>query len=149
MKYPKQWLAWIAKLLPTQKAHGDHAVQVGKVSGVLHVDHSTHSHTQHNNHVTIIQSHKVHPMRAAYVSPVAAQPTANFKPQGLAPLPDCADVLRRMDKLRHRTRVLDFMDREFGTRLVIDLTPEQLFRTSKYLDVVLQDPRNLKTRRRQ
>lgn len=54
-----------------------------------------------------------------------------------------------MEKLRDRTRVLDFMVREFGTRMVNQLTPDQHYRLSRYLDAVLQDRRNLKARRRQ
>lgn len=145
----KQLLSWIAGLLPTQKVRGDQAMQIGRVHGRVHVDRSTHHHTQHNNHVTIIQAPCVEPVRAGQVVQPAVHPVADAKPHGLISSADCAAVLRRMEKLRDRTRVLDFMVREFGTRMVNQLTPDQHYRLSRYLDAVLQDRRNLKARRRQ
>ncbi|GAB6454944.1 hypothetical protein bcgnr5379_63350 [Bacillus cereus] len=49
-----------------------------------------------------------------------------------------------MGQLRDRIAVLNFMEDQFGTRMVIHLKPEQLYRLNRYLDVVLRDPRNVK-----
>lgn len=46
-------------------------------------------------------------------------------------------ALRRLDKVPNRVAILDFMEREFGTRMVIHLKSEQLYRLNRYLDVVL------------
>lgn len=95
-------------------AHGD------VVSSVSHL-------TQHTHYVTVIQTS-------------ASEGGNTRKPSSS----EQSAVLRRLDQLRDRARVLDFMDREFGSRMVIHLTPEQLYRLNRYLDVVLRDPRNIK-----
>lgn len=152
----KELLSWMTRLLPTQKVRGDHAMQIGKVHGRVHVDRSTHHHTQHHNHVTIIQAHScatVYPAHPAQPTPqsaprTAAQPVVIDRPPNVAAPGACSATLSRMNLLRDRTRVLDFMEREFGTRMVIQLTSEQLYRLDRYLDVVLSDRRNLKVIRK-
>lgn len=106
---------------------GSGNVQVGYAAGNVssRVSHHTHSHA----HVTVIHA--------------SAQAPAN-EPQSRKPTSaEHSAVLRRMDKLRDRVAVLGFMEREFGTRMVIHLKSEQLFRLNRYLDVVLQDARNV------
>ena len=46
---PRQWLRWLARLLPQQTAHGDHAIQIGQVQGEaqVHIDRATHITHQH------------------------------------------------------------------------------------------------------
>lgn len=127
---PKQFLAWPGKLLPRQKVVGDGAIQIGLVTGSaqVHIDKGTHY------HITVIQRFVHGP--------------AN-EPQARNPSPsEHSAVLRRIGQLRDRVAVLDFMAREFGTRMVIHLRSEQLFRLNRYLDVVLRDARNVKTQRR-
>lgn len=144
----KQLLSWIARLRPTQKVKGDHAIQTGTVHGRLHVDRSTHHHTQHNNHITIVQAASIPPVRPNHPAPPIAPRLVENSPAPLASSAACAAALKKLDQLRDRSRVLDFMEREFGTRMVIHLTSEQLYRLDRYLDVVLKDRRNLKTTRR-
>lgn len=47
-------------------------------------------------------------------------------------------VLRLMDEVPDRIAVLDFMEREFATRMVIELKPVQLYRLRRYVEVVLK-----------
>lgn len=82
----------------------------------------------HNTHVTVIQ----------------AQPDASLMPSSM----EQSAVLRKMDQLRDRLSVLEFMDVQFGTRMVIHLRTDQLFRLSRYLDVILRDPRNVRRPRK-
>lgn len=108
---------------------GSHNLLVGQAGGdvVSQVNNYTH------HHVTVIQT----PLQAPANEPQAMKPS----PSGQSA------ALRRMDSLRNRVAVLDYMEREFGTRMVIHLKSEQLFRLNRYLDVVLRDPRNVKTKR--
>lgn len=46
------------------------------------------------------------------------------------------DVLRQISGLPDEAVALDFMHREFGTRMVVDLGPEQLYRVRKYVEAV-------------
>lgn len=48
-----------------------------------------------------------------------------------------SQVLALMDCLPDRIAVLDFMDREFGTRMVVDLDSRELFRLRRYVEVIL------------
>lgn len=126
---------------------GDSNVQVGHAGGdvrVINVGSLVQHHAQHHSHITIIQ--------APNLAPAAMQPDAAGMRQD-APIAGSVNkptsheqsaVLRRMDQLRDRVQVLDFMEREFGTRMVIHLKAEQLFRLNRYLDVVLRDARNAK-----
>lgn len=47
------------------------------------------------------------------------------------------EVLDMMDRVPDRITVLKFMEREFATRMVIDLHPSQLYRLRRYLEVVI------------
>lgn len=164
---PKQLLAWLRKLLPRQKVVGDEAIQIGQLQGnaQVHVDKSTHHHhapVQHQHHVTVMSgvghgnvqvgsaggnvvSQHITIIQAPSMAPAAhcADRTGlrpNTPPAGPATQPTSIEqsaTLRRMGKLRDRVQVLDFMEREFGTRMVIHLKTEQLFRLNRYLDVVL------------
>jgi hypothetical protein len=51
--------------------------------------------------------------------------------------PEQKRVLRMLDSLVNRITVLDFMEREFGTRMVIELKPAQVYRVQKYIEVIL------------
>lgn len=50
---------------------------------------------------------------------------------------DQSQVLALMDHLPDRIAVLDFMDREFCTRMVVELDPIQLYRLRRYVEVIL------------
>lgn len=109
---PKQWLAWLRRLLPKQEVHGDNAIQVGKVGGHVTVVHLT----QHITH-------------APPESP--KRPASNVTPAH-------KDALARMKPLAEpaRVRVLEFMRREFGTTMVIELNEHQVYRLRKYVEAV-------------
>lgn len=108
---------------------GSNNLQVGYAGGnvVSRVSHHQHTHT----HVTVIH----------------AQAPAN-EPQVRKPSSaEQSATLRRLDQLRDRIAILDFMERRFDTRMVINLKSEQLNLLNMYLDTVMEDPRNLKNPR--
>ena len=116
MRVLPKWLAkLIARLLPKQENSGEHSVLVGKAGGDVTVVHFT----QHVHH------------RA---QGSAAESTADRSP--LHRTPQQVEVLRLMRGLKNRIPVLDFMDREFGTRMVIELTPVQLYRVKRYVETI-------------
>lgn len=47
------------------------------------------------------------------------------------------EVLRLMERVPDRIAILDFMEREFRTRMVIELSPKQTFRLRRYVEVVV------------
>lgn len=46
------------------------------------------------------------------------------------------EVLQLMRRVPSQAAVLDFMQREFGTRTVINLQPAQLFRVRRYVETI-------------
>lgn len=106
---------------------GSGNMQVGSAHGdvINHVNHST----RHVSHITIVQAQAplTPKLERAVAKPTSAEQSA---------------ALRRLDQLRNKVPVLDFMEREFSTRMVIHLNSEQLYRLHKYLDAVMRDPRN-------
>lgn len=109
---PKQLWALIARLLPKQENSGSGSIQVGKAGG----------------NVTIMNI-------TQHVAPVAL-----VAPQVRSRAPATADhrqVLALMDHLPDRIPVLDFMEREFSTRMVIHLDAPQLYRLRRYVEVIL------------
>ena len=97
----------VGKLFLTkQSAQGPDAVQVGQVQGNL----------------TIVQHATINQLIEPEVS-------KELKAEQ-------SSVLRMLDRTRNRQAILDFMDRQFGTRKVIELQPSQLFRLRRYLETV-------------
>lgn len=47
-------------------------------------------------------------------------------------------VLDLMKQLENRVAVLEFMQREFGTKMVKELQPAELFRLRRYVEVVIE-----------
>lgn len=118
---PKQLLAWIRQLLPKQKNTGSGAVQVGKAGGDVTVVNLTQHITQHLSHLH---------------AGSGLSPAAPIRRQAN---PAQREVLCLMMKLAEREgAVLDFMQREFGTRIVIDLNEAQLYRVRRYVEVSLK-----------
>ena len=109
---PKWFQRFVRRLLPIQKSSGHGAVQVGKVDGQV----TTVNLTQH------IYA----PVHRPVAVPAPAAVTAGHK-----------DVLNLMRHLPNRIAVLDFMEREFGTRMVIELNTLQVKRLRRYVEVVL------------
>ena len=58
--------------------------------------------------------------------------------------PEHGAVLDLMKQLENRVSVLEFMQREFGTKMVKELQPSELFRLRRYVEVVIE---NSSTRR--
>ena len=58
--------------------------------------------------------------------------------------PVVSEVLAAMDELEkpERINVLNFLDREFGTRMVRDLHGRQLFRALRYVEAILNRKRS-------
>lgn len=146
----REMMQWLLKLLPKQKMHdtGHGNVQAGQVGGDLH-----HTHAVYNIYMVSSEA----PKQAASSGPEATQD--ELRPDVISPAlapaleataqpnrPDSQQhsaTLARMDLLQYRARitVLEFMSREFKTKLVIELQTEELFRLNRYLDRVLSNPR--------
>ncbi len=151
---PKQLLAWLAKLLPKQKVRGDRAIQVGRVDGDLNTDHSTHHHTarfaqsgcvgtgaMHMGHVSGVQNvTQVHHHFYAPVETERVTHPSSAAPPAVRPATTAAQVLALLDLLPEpvRFKVLDFMRENFGTAMVIELQPHQLYRTRRYVETIHQ-----------
>lgn len=114
---PKQLLAWIARWLPKQSNQGDGAVQIGKAGGNVTT-----------SHVTIVNFNHHHNVQSP-----PPQDEARKAPQAT---PQQKEVLKMIRRLPNGHAVLNFMEREFGTRMVIQLNPAQLSRVRKYIEVV-------------
>ena len=116
---PRQWLRWLARLLPQQTAHGDHAIQIGQVQGEaqVHIDRATHITHQH--------------FYAAPPAPEAANAQRMSSEQRA--------VLTAMQRLpRHKYNlVLEFMRRELGTAMVNQVQGErELHRLRRYVQTI-------------
>ena len=137
-------MQWLLKLLPQQKMHenGSGSLQAGRVEGDLH-----HSHTQAVYNIFMMAGDT-----AQTQGPIKPAEPENSQAQTVQAvvMPESAEqsaTLRRMGYLRNRITVLNFMEREFGTRMVIHLRPEQLKRVNLYLDAVMRNPDALKPER--
>lgn len=120
---PKWLQKLIAPRIHQQSSSGPGCMQIGKVEGAVTNVHLT-------QHIYGPRKNDMH--QRAQSQPLRQQLTrsthANVTPR---------EVLARMDKLPDRIAVLDFMEREFQTRMVIDLEPAQLYRLKRYVEVVL------------
>lgn len=125
MQLIPKWLRdWIAQLMPRQHSSGSSAMHMGHVSG------------------SVQQQVHQHFYAAAQPAQDAAAPTptpAVVRPPSGA-TPEQKQVLTLMKPLPEpvRIRVLDFMRREFGTALVIELQPDQVYRVRRYVEVIHQ-----------
>lgn len=118
---PRQLMAWIRRLLPQQKNTGSGAVQIGKAGGDVTV-------------VNITQH-----IAPPYILASGLSPAANTTPTKRQANHAQREVLLLMKQLNEREGlVLDFMQREFATRRVIELNDAQLFRVRRYVEVSLQ-----------
>lgn len=98
-------------LMPRQSNKGGGSVQVGRLNG----------------NVTVINHHHARsPARGNRASAAGRRAT-----------PAQREVLELLNRVPDRIAVLNFMEREFGTRLVIDLEADQLFRVKRYVQAVL------------
>lgn len=120
---PRQWLAWLARLLPQQKVWGNDAVQVGRLQGGLHMDRSTHSSSA--VHVTQVTHQHF------YAAPGAPTDSARLSPEQRAVFA----LMKRLPPRDYR-KVLAFMRREFETALVHQLGARQLYRLRRYVETM-------------
>jgi hypothetical protein len=120
---PKQLLAWLRQLLPKQKNSGSGVVQVGKAGDVTVVNITNH--TMHMPHIHANAGHRLSPV-----------PVSTPKRQATTAQREVLDMMKLLDE--REGLVLDFMQREFGTRRVIDLTDAQLYRVRRYVEVSLK-----------
>ncbi|MDD5479674.1 hypothetical protein [Rhodoferax sp.] len=101
----------ISRVMPAQHSSGNGAIQIGKMGGGV-----TNVHlTQH--------------IYRAPASPAAHQYAGK----------DVRLVLALLDQVPDRIAVLDFMEREFGTRMVIELSAPQVYRVRRYAEVILKN----------
>lgn len=119
-----KWLgALLARLLPRQKAQGDSASQFGRVAG----------------NVTIVHLTQHLPAPTPEPMPPALEPARPVRAPGVA-----NDEQRQVLQLIRRlpsstaTAVHDFMQREFGTRVVVHLQPAQLYRVRRYVETIIK-----------
>ena len=128
MRELKKWLArLISRLMPTQTSSGAGAIQIGKMGGGV-----TNVHlTQHIYYPPETHRADVPPIRVA-------RPDRRVRPR-----PPHKEVQRQvlalLDQVPDRIAVLDFMAREFGTRMVIELDGRQLYRLRRYVEVILKN----------
>ncbi|TXT39200.1 MAG: hypothetical protein FD135_2350 [Comamonadaceae bacterium] len=120
MRELKKWLAkLISRLMPTQISSGNGSMQIGKIDGNV-----THVHlTQHIYSPPPIHMSRPDRRDGARHSIADAQ----------------KQVLALMDHVPDRIVVLDFMAREFKTKMVIELDAQQLYRLRRYVEVVLKN----------
>lgn len=103
---PKQLWAMLAKLLPKQKVQGDGAIQVGKVGGNVTIVHVTQS-----------------------------PESSDTKPVSLTTA-EQREVLGLIRRLRNNESVFVWMEKSFGTRMVMDLKPSEVMRTRRYVETI-------------
>lgn len=109
---------------------GDGAIHIGQLAGPV-------------TNVQLTQ----HIYARSFPAPLAATPQPCTPPPPPPPqpvqrppsaTPAQRDVLFLMQKLPDRIAVLDFMEREFNTRMVIELQPVQVYRLRRYVEVILK-----------
>ena len=138
MRAIPKWLPkWIAHLLPSQRNSGDGVVQIGKMGG--------------GNVVTIVHltlppvPTPVPTPAPAPVPPASAKPVARLVPPAALPArptgvanEEQRHVLHLIRQVPYPTAVHEFMQREFGTHMVIHLQPPQLYRVRRYVEKIIQ-----------
>lgn len=134
-------LSALKRLRPQQQNTGAGSVQVGKAAGnvkVVNVNRQdvTHQHVQVHHHF-YAPPPAVRPDVADARVATAAPPAPTAPQRGnVPPLSEVhREVLALMDPLPKKTRmgVLDFMNREFGTRMVKELDPHAVRRLRLYV----------------
>lgn len=78
-------------------------------------------------HITVVNIHVHAPSHAPPLHGNARASTAHRR------------ALTLLDQVPDRIAVLDFMEREFGTRMVIELDTRQLYRLRRYVEVILKN----------
>ena len=127
---PRQWLRWLARLLPQQKVQGDNAVQVGKVQGGLHTDRSTHSSAVH------VVQHVTHQHFYAGAQAPRPAPDAASAPRMSSEQRVVFTAMQRLPRHKYNL-VLEFMRRELGTGMVNQVQgARELHRLRRYVQTI-------------
>ena len=128
---PKWLRDWIAQLKPSQHSSGAGAVQIGQVHGGVSNSQTSH----HVMKVTHIHNHHYQAPPPSPPKPLRpSEMPAHLRPRstkGHAELFVLLTSMRPNDQ-----KVLEFMEREFGSHMVIDLDEAQLYRTRRYAEAV-------------
>lgn len=136
----------LKSLQPKFKNTGAGAVQIGKAGGSVHIGNTTRHEVTHvhlTQHI-VYGPPAASPVRrsASVLDICGAHPngqSASPQPSKLGRYANEAqrEVLRMLVSIGTKeTAVLDFMEREFGTRKVIDLQDAQLHRTRRYVETI-------------
>ncbi len=122
----RELLAWLkglmTSLMPKQKMEGDGGVMIGKVDGC--VSQVTH------NVSNVTHQHFYGPLQRQ-----DADAAVETKSGGIATY-EQRQVLLMIRRVRNSDAVFAFMERTFGTRMVIDLQPSQLARVRRYVETI-------------
>ncbi|MEG0920287.1 MAG: hypothetical protein RSD57_00085 [Comamonas sp.] len=129
-KLPKWLLSWMASLLPTQSSSGDRAMNIGQVNGDVH--HVTHNVSQRP--VTM------HVTQVFYSAQVQAQQSAANSGVANEAQREVLALLRQLSE-GAKLRVLNHMDKKYGTKKVVDVNGSELKNLKRYMEVTLQNER--------
>lgn len=115
-------------------------MQVGKAAGAVKVVNVNRQGDVTHQHVQLHQHFYAAPLATSAPAPAAGVP-APVPQRAAQPVSDGhREVLALMEPLpkRARIRVLEFMGREFGTSMVIQLTDIEVFRTRRYVEAIVK-----------
>lgn len=124
----------MTRLMPQQQSSGSGAVHMGHVSGSVHNitqvqrDGAIQVGKVEGDLQVVHQHYYPPPSTQASACAVRASTTSAAHREVLA-------LMKPLDKTA-RIRVLDFMRREFGTAMVIELQPTQLVRVRRYVETI-------------
>ncbi len=130
-KLPKWLLRWMASLLPTQTSSGAGAVNIGQVNGdVTHVTNRVEAALPSQTHIDY--SHRPVTVNVFTTQVVTHAAAAN----GTASV-EQRELLMQIRRMPNGGEpVFRFMEREFHTRMVIDLRPMELRRLQAYVSTI-------------
>ena len=122
-----QWvMTLVQKLQPRQHVNGSNTVQVEQAGGDVTIDNSSRPVTMHVTNVF-------------YSAQVQSQPAANTRPSATTVSNEQREVLASIRSLGVKGEsVFKFMDRTFGSRMVIHLKPGELVRVQAYITTIKQ-----------
>lgn len=134
MGVESKWLArWFAKLMSKlyagaggqHQSTGDGSMHIGQSAGPVTTVHQ-------------VTQHFYAPCAPPVPVPQGSRPERRVRPRPPTAT-EQSHVLALMDRLPDRIAVLDFMEREFDTRMVIHLDSPKLFRLRRYMEVILDN----------
>ncbi len=122
-----QWItAMVQKLQPRQHASGSNTVQVEQAGRDVQIDNSSRQVTMHVTQVF-------------YSAQVESEPAANSRATATTVSNEQREVLASIRSLGGKGEsVFKFMERTFGSRMVIHLKPGELVRVQAYITTIKQ-----------